>query len=89
MFPTCLTREAALGFDHSSLGSSVYHHETSLPSDSHRSGGLASLQGMDVQAPWKLRPDDMVGSGIFFFSYPARVSTCLGLTFLPIEELGF
>ena len=25
-------------------------------------GGLASLQGMDVQAPWKLRPDDMVGS---------------------------
>lgn len=53
-------------------------------------GDLASLQGMDVQAPWKLRPDDMVGSGIFFFfSYPARVSTCLGLTFLPIEELGF
>ena len=51
-------------------------------------GGLASLQGMDVKAPWKLRPDDMVGSGIFF-SYPARVSTCLGLTFLPMEELGF
>lgn len=38
-------------------------------------GGLASLQGMDVQAPWKLRPDDMVGSGIFFFFFPTLLES--------------